>query len=144
MNRTIIKLLLLITLLPKFSLAFALLTSRVDSLLTCQIFANGMPKGMLEMPINGETANQVSKSIETKSGEFRAEISWGGLYEDTPLNPEIRIQYLNVAAQNIVVESYKNVDLQRIEKSNDCCEVDNVGLKTMDDVIYLSCTYQKK
>ncbi len=118
--------------------------TKLNALLSCQIFANSMPQGQLEMSLSGQTAGQVSKNIKTDSGKFRAEISWGGFFEGTPRNPEIRIQYLSSSAESILVESYKNVDLHRIEKSNDCCDVDNVGLKTADDLIYLSCTYQKK
>lgn len=123
-------------------LLFAPVAYSVDSQLNCQIFVNGMPYADLELAISGTEEKQVSKKINTPNGNYKAEISWGGFFEEVPLNPEIRLQTLD-AQGHTIVESYKNVDLLKIEKSDECCEADNVGLKTSNDTVYLSCKYKK-
>ncbi len=115
----------------------------LNASLTCKVFNHGYPQGELSIDIKGNKAVKKSLEIRTSRRQYRAELIWDGLYGDIPKNPEARILSLDRDG-NVDVESYKNVDLQRIEKSNDGFEADNIGVRNADDAIYLSCTYEKK
>lgn len=125
--------------------------SAINSKLSCKVFINAMPEADLEIHITGTTPTQESKTLTAKTGKFRAELSWEGYYEGIPRNPEMRIQYLTMDQEKIILEAYKNFDLQKYEKqeSKKKCNLlasendDNIGIRTAEEVVYLSCDYLK-
>ncbi len=108
-----------------------------------------MPKEDLEINFTGTDPVQDSKTVTGKSGKFRVELSWSGYYEGIPRNPEMHIFYLSSDEEKVILESYKNFDLQKHAKQeSDDCQAqsisendDNIGVRTADEVVYLSCDY---
>lgn len=116
--------------------------AKLNSKLSCKIFINALPEAELELHISGTTPTQASKTLSTRTGKYRAELSWDGFWEQVPRNPEMRIQYLNSTTDQVILEAYKNFDLHRFEKENRLAENDdNIGIRTSQDVVYLSCDY---
>lgn len=119
---------------------------KLNSKLTCGVFINGLPEGEIGIKINGKSPTQESKVLTTKNGKYRTEVAWDGYFGGVPRNPELRVQLLSGKDETVLVESYKNFDLHKMEKETEKSvseNDDNVGLRTADDVIYLSCNYQK-
>ncbi len=122
---------------------FSSLTYAINAKLSCKVFVNAMPKADLEIAISGKNPVKDSTTIAGKSGKFRAELSWEGYFEEVPLNPEMRIQYL-APNETVVLEAYKIFDLHKYEKENPSVlseNDDNIGVRTADEVVYLSCDY---
>ncbi len=117
--------------------------SKLNSKLTCKLFINALPEADLEIHITGTSPTQESREVQTKSGKFRAEISWDGYWENYPRNPEMRIQAF-ANNDSVSMEAYKNFDLHRYEKQGSVSESDdNIGIRTSNDVVYLSCNYTR-
>ncbi|OQW53656.1 MAG: hypothetical protein A4S09_07060 [Proteobacteria bacterium SG_bin7] len=115
----------------------------IDSKLSCKVFVHGMPKADLEIDFTGTTSIRDSVTITGKNGKFHIELVWDGYYEGVPLNPEMRILYLNLDETSVILEAYKNFDLQKYSNEYTSENDDNIGVRTADEIVYLSCDYLK-